>query len=52
MHKVVGDRISKNRARQILQQKRKTKIIEPNFEVEDFVLIRRAQKKGYKQVPR
>ena len=48
MHLDVATRVRRNRARSIKAHNCKTKIITPNFEVGDFVLVRRAQDKGHK----
>ena len=48
MHKETAARVTKARRKQIEAHNRRTNIIQPNFEVGDFVLVRRAQDKGHK----
>lgn len=46
MHKSMAEKVSRNRQQQIDVDNRRTNLIEPNFA--DFVLVRRATKKGQK----
>ena len=48
MHKDVFERIRGNRAKEIKAHNRKTNLTAPQFEIGDFVLVRRAQDKGHK----
>ena len=48
LHKQVDERITKNRMRQIREHNKRTNIIKPQFEVGDFVLVRKPNKKGHK----
>ena len=49
MHKYVAEKVTKNHARQIKHQNKKTNLIVPDFGLGDFVRVRRAQNKGHKQ---
>ena len=49
MHNDVAEKVSSNRARQIKHHNKKTNLIQTNYSIGDFVLVRRAQNKGYKQ---
>lgn len=48
MHRDVGGRVSAARARAVAAHNSKTNVQAANFETGDFVLVRRAQKKGHK----
>lgn len=48
MHREVADKSNKDRQRQIDAQNRATHVVNPNFEVGDLVLVRRATDSGHK----
>jgi len=48
MHKDVAHHVGKNRQRQLRSHNKKTNVVQPNFHVGDFVLVRRAQDRGHK----
>jgi len=48
IHRKVGERLTKNRKRDIKHHNQKTNIIYPNFNIGDLVLIRCASEKGHK----
>ena len=48
MHKEVSSMVSSSRKKGILRHNNKTNVSEANIELGDFVLVRRAQKKGHK----
>ena len=48
MHRDVAHRNASSRAKAVLRHNVKTNIQNPHFQVDDFVLVRRAQKKGHK----
>ena len=47
LHKVVSERMAAARAKNILRHNEKTNVLPANFEVGDFVLVRRAQSKSH-----
>lgn len=50
MHKAVNWRVKSNRAKKIKHHNKKTNLVETRFAVGDFVLVRRAQEKGHKNL--
>ena len=48
MHKETSNRVTTARQKQIQAHNKQTNIIQPNFSLGDFVLVRRAQDKGHK----
>lgn len=48
MHKCIGKLVSRNRSRQLKAHSKKIKIIQPNFTIGGFVLVRKAHDRGHK----
>lgn len=48
MHKKVEERVSRSRAKAILDHNKKTFVVAPNFVLGDFVMVRKPNKKGHK----
>lgn len=48
MHKTLSERMRANRERHIRSHNKRTNIVEPSFNIGDFVLVRKAQNKGHK----